>query len=424
MKAGLTRREMATALLAGVAATLTPRIGRAVARSGPSRRPKKLVQIALDGGCDWLYTVDPKTARDVRAGVGPIYKPDELLAAGNARFGPMWKPLEKYLPRIQVINGIQVGTVAHETGQVQMRQLRRDVVSMRDETALTVAGRALQPASPLHSLHIGPGEAKALPENDHLFVDSQKGPLLAALHAVANDDALRGAALEALARTMKRGDRAPASFLAVEHLVNRMRGTKAPAMTELGLEERAWPPWFPPEKGRGIESREAMQFEWALYALEHDLSPTVYFASYYWDTHTQNEILQGAGHRHFALRLAHFLDRLAAIDNGHGQPLLDEVGILITSELGRFPYVNPQAGKDHFPQVSAVLIGPGLTPGAFGQTGDETAALDVSLRTGRPSSSGSQLTLDDLGRTMMEWVGVADPKAAGYSGRVLEFSFA
>ena len=420
---GLTRREMTRLLVGSLALSAAPRFSRASTSAPVGRRPRKLVQIALDGGCDWLYTVDPKSAREVRAGIGPLFSADEQITVGNARFGPMWRALSKFLPHMTVINGIAVDTVAHETGQVQMRQLRRDVISMRDETALNIIGRAVSPSAPLHSLHVGPGESKALPENERLLVDTESGPLLAQLHAIANDEALRATALQALEDAARRGG-APASFRGIEHLLTSMHGTTLPVCPALGLETSGWPSWFSPDKGKRIEDREGMQFEWALYALQHDLSPTVYFSSYYWDTHTQNHAMQSAGHAHFALRLAHFLEKLATTPDRNGRPLLDDIGILITSELGRFPYVNPQEGKDHFPQVSAVLMGPGLRPGSFGQTNDETAALDVSLRTGRPAAGGAHVTLDDLGRTVLEWMGVPDPKAAGYSGRVLEYCLA
>ena len=48
--------------------------------------------------------------------------------------------------------------------------------------------------------------------------------------------------------------------------------------------------------------------------------------------------------------------------------------------------------------------------------------LHLFVRNSRPE--GSLITLDDLGRTLLEWVGHPDPEGVGYDGRVMEFCFA
>lgn len=97
--------------------------------------------------------------------------------------------------------------------------------------------------------------------------------------------------------------------------------------------------------------------------------------------------------------------------------------MLTSGEVGRFPYGNAQRGKDHFPQISVLLMGPGLRAGAFGETGSELLGSRVSLKSGRPGRDGTHITLDDVGRTVFEWVG-ADTQDLGPDGRVLEFCFA
>ena len=100
-----------------------------------------------------------------------------------------------------------------------------------------------------------------------------------------------------------------------------------------------------------------------------------------------------------------------------------QCGVLIASEMGRFPIVNGLAGKDHLPEHPAILLGPGLRPGTYGETDARMLGCPVSLVTGRPSSSATdvQPTVDDLGATLLHWYGVQDTRSRGYLGRRLDF---
>ena len=98
------------------------------------------------------------------------------------------------------------------------------------------------------------------------------------------------------------------------------------------------------------------------------------------------------------------------------------------SELGRFPQLNHDEGKDHFPECPCVFIGGSVntnkgTGVAFGGTGREMAAVPIRLTDGRPSGRDGDfaLQLDDLGATVLHMVAGADPRMYGYGGRVLEF---
>lgn len=85
-----------------------------------------------------------------------------------------------------------------------------------------------------------------------------------------------------------------------------------------------------------------------------------------WDTHGQN--------------FPTVKNLSAELDNGWGtlmqelseRGLLDSTTILWMGEFGRTPTINPQAGRDHFPQAwTCVLAGGGIKGGqAFGKTSD------------------------------------------------------
>src|SRR5687768_8729568 len=94
------------------------------------------------------------------------------------------------------------------------------------------------------------------------------------------------------------------------------------------------------------------------------------------------------------------------------------------SEVGRFPRLNTLLGKDHFPEAPAFFFVAGINSGAgttFGRTDKRMAAVPVSLKSGRDVSvGGTQLTLDDVGATMLRMAGLK-PELYGYTGRLLEF---
>lgn len=428
---GMTRRELQRGLLsllalAGCRAGGTARIaGARPRRAGP----RKLLHINLGGGSDVLYSLDPKEQSQVKPGIGPVFASDRIFTRGEVRLAANWAPLARHIDRMQVIRGIQCSTVAHQTGCIQTRQLRRDVVSATGATAVGLMARAIDPEAPVDCVQLGNGDGTFSTEG-RSFADSKLGSMLEQLLGIANNDALREASIGELAAAGQTAGSSTEQLRAVEHLLTAMRGKSPPsppaldAIPGLDLASLDLPAWFPRQRFTGYTTRQALQLEWALFVLQHDLSPAVYLeSSYIWDTHIENS-LQHPQSSCFAALLGHLLDRLQEIKSADGTPLVDQVGLILTSgELGRFPYANTQRGKDHFPQIAALLMGPGLRPGGFGETDRELTGTPVSRTTGRPGRGESLITLDDLGRTLLEWSGVPAPDL-GYGGRVLEFALA
>ena len=183
--------------------------------------------------------------------------------------------------------------------------------------------------------------------------------------------------------------------------------------------------WPVGDRLRVLRRFSGMEFSWADFLLGEGLASAVAMNPYaLFDTHVNNE-LNGAANHQMALSLRELMDNLAKRpgQNG-GATLLDETGFVLLGELGRFPYINTNMGKDHFPQISVALIGPGLKQGTFGETNRDMVGQRVSFSTGKPGKDGDLMTLDDVGRSLLEWVGHPSPESYGYDGRVLEFMFA
>lgn len=77
-----------------------------------------------------------------------------------------------------------------------------------------------------------------------------------------------------------------------------------------------------------------------------------------WDSHGQNfDLVRDHGSK---------LDQClsALVDDLEDRDLLNDVTVIVWGEFGRTPKINPQAGRDHWPQVnSAVMIGGGMRTG-------------------------------------------------------------
>jgi uncharacterized protein (DUF1501 family) len=115
--------------------------------------------------------------------------------------------------------------------------------------------------------------------------------------------------------------------------------------------------------------------------------------------------------------LQRFFDELSKRRNAHGA-LSETVRVVVTSEVGRFPRLNGDRGKDHFPEVPMLIHGASLAKGAFGATGKNLEALPLDVRTG---GSGTHFaSLDDVGATLLQSFGIA-PRTYGYDGQVLDF---
>lgn len=98
-----------------------------------------------------------------------------------------------------------------------------------------------------------------------------------------------------------------------------------------------------------------------------------------WDSHGQNfDLVRDHGSK---------LDQClsALVDDLEDRNLLNDVTVVVWGEFGRTPKINPQAGRDHWPQVnSAVLIGGGMRTaqviGATNRLGEYASERPVHMQ--------------------------------------------
>jgi len=128
-----------------------------------------------------------------------------------------------------------------------------------------------------------------------------------------------------------------------------------------------------------------------------------------WDTHSGIGIQND--HYQFLMEdLNVILGELAVTPTTGGGMLLDEVTVVVLSEMGRSPWINALGGKDHWTFTTAMLIGAGIRGGVV--AGEYEAGLvgaPVDLETGLATATGTRLTSMHLGATLAAIAGL-DPE--------------
>jgi uncharacterized protein (DUF1501 family) len=402
----LNRRSFLSGVVgAGVALRLRSVAGAAQA-SPAGRRPRMLIHILAQGGIDAILTTNPKSKSSIDPRVDLPYGEREITESGPVALGPLFAPLAPYLKHAAILNGVAGGTVAHLYGVRQAHQLRSRFPSGSPGLTGTI-GAALGAGTPLT-------DARFLPADPFLDVDPSNGRsmtfrafrrremnLLEGLSRIAHNEQRRAVTLSALARARQTGTSAERLPLeVVEAVLGRLAPHELPPLPELE------------------EAHNAQILRDTLALLRFRVAPTVFIHTGDWDTHADNEVLQRKAAKDFIPFMQALFDGISSQRTIDGSLLADEVGVVIMSELGRFPILNPAEGKDHFPELPVILMGPGIRPGMYGETDMLMAARPISFRTGKPSGAADDRvpTVDDLGATILSWFGVQERESLGYTG--------
>ncbi len=381
-----------------------------------SPRPRYWVQILLSGGHDTLYTTDPKIAHDVDSMV-TLPTDSRITEAGALRLGPHFAPLARWGSELTIVNGIQVRTVNHDTGNKQFFHLKTNIVDgMPGALDLIASQRSGQPLGVayvnlssriMHSpAYFGTADAFYFGKGDVFEQVARSSP----------DE------LSALAKALRRQ---------ASDLAGTSPGWREAEQTTVYLREVAdffehvavVPRMVSAERSADyVTQTMAESLDRALWLIEHDLccGVVVDLGLLGWDTHIRNETKQAEMNGHFVQFFDEYLTGLHARKNRHGV-LATRTVTIVGSELGRFPHQNDMLGKDHLPQTSFLMTGPGIRPGkSFGKTGRRMEGLPISYKSGEAAAAGRVPFLDDLGATMLH-LGGLDPERYGYSGRICDF---
>lgn len=367
--------------------------------SGNRKPVRYVIGVLLTGGIDAALSTDVKTRSEVERWVdGPQHT--KTVFENNGRpYGELLRPIQAHLSEMAIVNGVKVATVSHGTGIDQFLAMRRNV-TYRVPSIFSLIGRH-RDSQVLAGMDLGSFTTRT--------------QMLLCPRAPDREEKLRR-----LASLLRRAAQSLGASGSEGRRILRARYEESARLLE------ALPAC---EQLRTSPSLSDAQLgaELAVWALQNDLTRTFILSppSDIFDSHNLNLRRQRAASSEFLPGLDYLLRQLKERKNAYGT-LADNTLVVIGSELGRFPRVNALEGKDHLPEVPLMFWGAGINTadgrGAiFGQTGRAMDAQPVSLKTGRPASSGTLVTLDDVGRTLLELTGCPEPSLYGYTGRRLDF---
>jgi hypothetical protein len=393
----------------------------------PSAKPRYLVQITLGGGFDSVYTTDPKTTAEVEPWVDVPFNANEILHADGIALGPHLAPLRPFASKLTIVNGVSCATVGHGTAQIRISRMKFDAEETMP-TLLDVVG-AQSTEHPLANVHLGipflvvhsPGW---FPEIDAFKIGSGGGthPSPAIFEFLDTLDPDDMAKLSASLRRQATKLRASRKSALVEQ-TSRNYERIAELLVRLPKCSKFVPQVWSPNPAR---QQMAMHMQRTLWLLENDLSRCAYvgLGMLEWDSHHDNAVRQTEWNLNFAEMASKFFAELETRRNAHGT-LAENTNIVIASELGRYPRLNSDKGKDHFPEMPMIFMGPSFGANrkqgrSFGRTNRQMAATPISPESGLPSASGIRPTLDDVGVTILTAYGI-DAGEHGYAGHDLAF---
>lgn len=406
--ANLDRREFllgSAASLAAAGLALSPFTRGARAQA---IKAKKLLVVLNSGGWDTTYALDPKLGSSavdtpegtlMRFGDIPVLTHDSRPAVADffTRYGAL----------TAVVNGLQVRSFVHPDC---MKRMLTGNPSETTPDMAAIAAFELGRDLPVPYLALG-GQARSGPYAAITGRTGTTNQLAALLDPKAAYPSLAGGAPETglvandaeqkLVRAYLDASAARLRATRGQRGYNRARVEDYLASLDRGERLRSF------AQATGIGARDytlelAVQIPLAVRALKQGLSFTALMQTNDWDTH-QNNARQSD--RHQAL----FSALITLCQTLESQALLDETLVVVVSEMGRTPKLNRDAGKDHWPVTSALVLGAGVRGNrVLGATGDGLEARTIELASGVPASDGKQLQAGNFVAGVLEAVGV-DP---------------
>jgi uncharacterized protein (DUF1501 family) len=371
---------------------LSPSLRKLSAAATPSAQ-KRLVLVLAQGGWDTTYALDPKVqSAKVDVPAGAIRRFGNLDVFTDASRPNVTAYFTKYAPITAVVRGISVSSVAHqecvkrmatgtrnETNPDMGAIVAHDNGNMLPLPYLILGDTAFTGEYAVSAGRVGAtNQIIALLDPAQAYQTNGKAPL-----ATTNaEDALLQKYATATANRL-RATRGSLGY-------NRKRVDDFEEAIRRGKQLQAVRDGF---GARGRTLTLTSQVDLALDALQRDISQAVMLNTRLaWDTHDTNTDQAGFHETTFA-GLTQLLDGLAARPGRTtGSTMLDDTVVVCFSEFSRTPKLNAQAGKDHWPVTSALVMGAGIKGGrAFGATSDAVEAMTVDFATGAPSASGLTL---------------------------------
>jgi Protein of unknown function (DUF1501) len=360
----------------GAASLTLADIFRAEASAGTtSNRHKAVINIFLGGGPPHQDMWDIKT--EAPAEIRGEFKPIATNVPG-IQIGEVFPQIAARMDKCVVIRSVVGASPDHDAFQCMTGWTPRDLQAVGGHPSLGAVVAKVQ--GPVDA-SVPPFVGLAQPTKEIRWSDAGKPGFLGPAYAAFKPDGpglanltLRGTSVETLADRRRllssfdglRGDLdASGTFKAVDAMTERALGV----LTSSRLVEAL-------DLSRESDKVRARYGDGKPYKYQYDGAPTVNdhlllarrlveagvrvvsLSFGRWDSHGKNfDLVRDHGSK---------LDQgfSALLDDLDARGMLDDVTVIAWGEFGRTPRINPQAGRDHWPQVScALMAGGGMRTG-------------------------------------------------------------
>ncbi len=413
MTSALTRRHFINRLLQAGAVTTWPTL-RPSAFAQTSFTGKLLVTVQAQGAWDVTSFCDPKTNVAGEKEINRWARSKSVGTAGNLRYAPFGSNkafFDKYYSRMLVINGVDMQTNAHETGET-IAWSGRSALGFPSLTALYAASVA--PDLALAYVNLGGwGNTEGIinstrikqPEMLRNVIYPNQDNFNASMSFIT--DAESAAINQLYQKQMLAGARE--SERMPQDLLNRQQYQQALVRSE-GLQ--AFGALIPPNNeikqatsvGASRNSTIFQQVQMALLAFKSGLCVAADLRETGFDTHENHD----QDHEPLLANLLNAMDYLW--DYAEQLGLADRLVVVMGSDFGRTPNYNAGNGKDHWPIGSYVVMEKNAkyTNRMVGETDEGHNAVKINPSNLQRSSSGTMIYSKHVHKALRRYLGFAN----------------
>ena len=330
------------------------------------------------GGWDTTYLMDPKGVE----GINRLYKEEDILTAGEHRFAPTAKHIEKgmshedffakYGSELRVLNGLDFSVNNHSPCARYMATGKLDSLAYPTFPALVAACYGAD--APLAFLTFGNYSATGN------LVPMSRVPYLQSLNLLAKADSVEGNAKapyhdpfvsDRIERTLEEQFQTRVSAVRLPR-VERSQSMLYSAQVNSKALQRVVP-FIPKEQSK---ERLAQQADIALAAFKAGVCVSANFSIGQFDSHNNNDPDQMKLIPEFLAGIDYVIRRAEELK------IREKLVVIIQSEMGRTPTYNSGNGKDHWSIGSIMFLGPGIAGNrVIGATDEKQLLVPINPKT-------------------------------------------
>lgn len=412
------RKFLGLGVLAGLAAGVTPGTRRLLEAQpmppGTAAQPytgRFFLMIDAGGGWDPTMVCDPKGGD-----INRQFMPSAIRSAGNIPYAPITYPdgytnqrfFEKYYQRLLVLNGIDMQTNNHDSGN---RFTWSGHLEDGYPPLAAIIAASLAPGRPLGFLSNGGYEntmglvpLARLPSVDtigRIAYPNRTDPAMEQARYLSEASYLRIQRYQR-ERTVAMAD--ASTLLAYENSMRQLVATRSGS----NLLERLMT-YLPNNDALGRATNPILrQGMVALAAYQAGVTAAANLAVGGFDTHGNHDTSQGTALSRLLQGVDQLMDRVEMLG------LSDRVTVLVGSDFGRTPNYNAQMGKDHWSVTSMLLMGAGVRGNrVIGATNEAQRARGLDFATLAVSDASTRrLNPKSIHTSLRRLAGVETAEAA------------